>query len=111
MFLNVWLNRVEPSCETVAQACKICSLYGFVLRRSIKTMVWVVGTVLGKGKCKKFRQERGMTARPEVTGIHPTNSVFGTSGVECRLGSEERCDGSPARLRTLPFNGAHVFFF
>src|SRR3569623_1750155 len=39
------------------------------------------------------------------------NSAFATSRVECRLGSEERCDGSPARLRTLPFNGAHVFFF
>jgi adenosylhomocysteinase len=43
--------------------------------------------------------------------MHPANSAFSTSAVECRLGSEERCDGSPARLGTLPFNGAHVFFF
>jgi len=31
-------------------------------------------------------------------------------GVLAKPGSEERCDGSPARLRTQLPNGAHVFF-
>src|SRR3569832_1224870 len=57
---------------------------------------------------------RGLDTGADISGhCHPSLQIrhFALPGVECRLGSEERCDGSPARLRTLPFNGAHVFFF
>src|SRR3569832_2048987 len=57
---------------------------------------------------------RGLDTGADISGLcHPSLQIrhFALPGEECRLGSEERCDGSPARLRTLPFNGAHVFFF